>query len=82
MKREFKIKVTKSGMQSSREYIWEGTLEHLLGKVFGYTLECGNSWNRKINRFPKSGNALVTALNASFVETEGGFTSSWAELVE
>ena len=82
MKREFKIKVTKSGMQSSREYIWEGTLEYLVGNVFGYTLECGNSWNRKINRFPKSGKALVTAINASYDEIEGGFTRSCAALVE
>ncbi|CAB4154999.1 hypothetical protein UFOVP1307_68 [uncultured Caudovirales phage] len=82
MAKEFKIKVTKSGMQSSRETIWEGTVDHLVSNVFGYTLECGNSWNRKINRFPKSGKALVTALNASYDEIEGGYTRSWAELVE
>jgi ribosomal protein L17 len=82
MAKEFKIKVTKSGMTSSRETIWEGTVDHLVGNVFGYTLECGNSWNRKINSNPKTIGALVKALNASYDEIEGGYTRSWAELVE
>ena len=68
-------------MSGSRETIYEGTVEYLVGNVFGYTLECGNSWNRKINRNPKSITALVTALNKSYNEIEGGFTTSWAEVI-
>ena len=51
---------------------WTGTVEDLRSDVFGYTLECGNSWNHKINRFPKTGKALVKALNQSVDETQGG----------
>jgi hypothetical protein len=43
--------------------IYAGTLEDLLSQVFGYALKCGNTWNRKIPRFPKSGKSLVKALN-------------------
>ena len=48
-----------------------GTLEELI-KYFSYTLECGNSWNRKINRNPKNINALLKALSQSVAETQGG----------
>ena len=81
MAKTFKVKITKSGMSGSRETIYEGTVEYLVGNVFGYTLECGNSWNHKINRKPKSITALVTALNKSYNEIEGGFTRSWAEVI-
>jgi hypothetical protein len=46
------------------------TLENLI-KYFGYTLECGNSWNPKINRNPKTAKGLVSALNKSVAETMG-----------
>ena len=68
-------------MNGSRETIFEGTLEHLKNGVFGYTLECGSSWNRKINRNPKTINALITAINKSYDEIEGGYTRSYVELV-
>ena len=54
----------------SRDYT--GTVEYLRTLVFGYTLECGNSWNSKIDRYPKTGKALVSALNKSVQETQGG----------
>ena len=73
----FKIKKTRG----DRSNIFEGTLEHLIDGVFGYTLECGNSWNRKINRSPKSIGALVKAINASYDEIEGGYTRSYVEHV-
>ena len=82
MSKVFKVKVTKSGVSRTRERIWEGTLDYLINQVFGYTLECGNSWNRKINRNPKSIGALVTALNKSYNEIEGGFTTSRAEVLK
>ena len=77
----YRVKKTRSGMNGSRETIFEGTLEHLKNGVFGYTLECGSSWNRKINRNPKTINALITAINKSYDEIEGGYTRSRVELV-
>ena len=80
MKKEAKIfRIKKS--RGGRETIFEGTLEHLINDVFGYTLECGNSWNCKINRTPKTINALIKAINMSYDETEGGFTRSYVELI-
>lgn len=48
-----------------------GTIEELV-KYYGYTLECGNSWNNKINRNPKTIKGLVNALNKSVEETQSG----------
>ena len=50
----------------STEYT--GTMDHLCNQVFGYTLECGNSWNHKIPRYPKTGPSLIKALNDSAYE--------------
>lgn len=47
----------------SRTTIWAGTIDELVNNVFSYTLECGNSWNHKVNRYPKSAKSLVTNLN-------------------
>ena len=46
-----------------------GTVEQLT-RYFGYTLECGNSYNPKINRKPKTIKALVSAINRSYEETQ------------
>ena len=54
-----------ASVHRDRTTIFAGTLEYLENRVFGYTLECGHSWNNKIKRFPKTVNALVNALNAS-----------------
>ena len=78
MTKTFKVKKSRAG----RETIFEGTLDHLVDGVFGYTLECGHSWNRKINRRPKTIGALITAVNKSYDEIEGGFTRSYVELVK
>jgi len=78
MPKVFKVRKTRG----DRSQIFEGTLEHLIDGVFGYTLECGNSWNRKINRRPKTIGALITAVNKSYDEIEGGFTRSSVELVK
>lgn len=63
MAKEKIITVIKS--HKGRDMEFEGTMEHLLSNVFGYSLECGNSWNNKIQRYPKTGKALVKALNQS-----------------
>jgi hypothetical protein len=82
MAKVFKVKVTRSGMGNSRETVWDGTIDELVNNVFGYTLECGNSWNRKINRNPRTIGALIKALNASYDEIEGGYTRSYAEEIK
>jgi hypothetical protein len=81
MAKTFKVKVTRSGLNGSRETIWEGTIDRLVNEVFGYTLECGNSWNRTINPKPKTIGTLVKALNASYDEVEGGYRRSYAEAI-
>ena len=57
-----------ASIHKGRKTIYAGTLEYLLDRVFGYTLECGNSWNHKIPLYPKSGKSLVKALNDSAYE--------------
>lgn len=64
--------ITVRSWHRGQPHDWTGTVEDLRSNVFGYTLECGNSWNHKINRFPKTGKALVKALNQSVDETQGG----------
>lgn len=51
-----------------RFHDYTGTIDELIKNVFGYTLECGNSWNRKIPLHPKTGKSLVKALNDSASE--------------
>ena len=68
--------------RKDRETIFEGTLSHLIDRVFGYTLECGNSWNKKIPRQPKTIKSLIKAINDSYNETEGGYVRSYVELVD
>jgi hypothetical protein len=46
-----------------------GNLEYLVG-YFGYTLECGNSWNKKINKKPKTIKSFITNLQKSYSEKE------------
>ena len=46
-----------------------GTLSQLI-KYFGYTLEIGNSWNKKINTEPKTIVSFVKNLQASYEEKE------------
>lgn len=58
--------------RKGRTTIWAGTVEELRTNVFGYTLECGNSWNKKISREPKTVASLVSNLNKSVSETQGG----------
>lgn len=77
----YQVKKIRSGMRDTQETIFEGTLDHLKKGVFRYTLECGASWNRKINSDPKTINALIKAVNMSYDEIEGGYTRSRVELV-
>lgn len=62
----FTVIKTRRGRQSETT----DTIENLT-KHFSYTLECGNSWNSKINRNPKTAAGLISALNKSVSETQG-----------
>jgi len=63
----YKIKVTHT---RRGEKIVEGTLDYLLNDYFGYTLEIGASWNRKINRHPKTIKSFISNLQKSYEEKE------------
>lgn len=64
-KKDFKGLVFISSIHRENRTIWCGTIEHLINRVFGYTLECGHSWDNKINRYPKTTRGLINALNKS-----------------
>lgn len=64
--------ITVRSYHRGRSHDYTGTIDELVRDVFGYTLECGHSWNSKINMRPKTGAALVKALNQSVAETQGG----------
>ena len=70
-KKEYTIIVKRYKHHASSEYRiteYTGTIEYLVNEVFGYTLECGHSWNNKINDNPKTGKSLIKALNESAYE--------------
>ena len=50
--------------------IIKGTIKGLT-KYFDYTLDCGYSWNQKINTEPKTYKSLISNLNKSYHETQG-----------
>jgi hypothetical protein len=56
-----------------RETLCVGTVAQL-ADAFGYTLECGHSWNPRIKRESeiKTVKSLVSNLNKSYRETMGG----------
>ena len=63
-----------------------GTIAELVS-YFGYTLECGQSWehekgNKKINRNPKTAKSLVTNLNnATNNSAANGYSSTSYSLI-
>ena len=64
MAKEITIISTHNGTETR----WTGTIQELSDSVFGYTLECGHSWNSRIPRWPKTVKSLVKALNDSAYE--------------
>ena len=62
----YQIRQTRKG----RETIVEGTLDRLID-YYSYTLEIGASWNRTINRNPKTIRSFMTNLKKSLDEKEG-----------
>ena len=76
-----KYKVLKSHTKREDKEI-EGTLEELI-KYFSYTLEIGNSWNKKINRNPKTIKSFITNLQNSFEEKESAcYDRTFVELIK
>lgn len=61
----YKVKVD----YKNREKIVEGTLDYLID-YFSYTLEIGNSWNKRISRNPKTIKSFITNLQNSYSEKE------------
>jgi hypothetical protein len=79
--KKYTIKTTRSGRNGSSESTTEGTLDELI-KYFGYTLEVGNSWNKKINRYPKTIKSFVSNLQKAYEEKEAScFSRTSVELV-
>ena len=62
--------------------VYSGTIDYLVDKVFGYTLECGHSWNEKIKENPKTAQSLVKALNLSAAELNHYSDSYWLSTSE
>lgn len=58
-------------------YLYCGTLQSLIENVFGYTLECGNSWMSSIPTKPRDVKSLVKAINDSYNVCNR--LSDWAE---
>ena len=82
MSKEIIIIQTRKGKDS--EIV--GTLNYLVNSYFGYTLECGQSYerekgNKKINRNPKSGKSLVDNLNKAVSNSAAnGYSSTYYSL--
>ena len=66
MAKEYTIVKSKNNSETSVT----GTLDYLKD-YFSYTIECGVSWNSKINRNPKTIKSLMTTLEKSYDEVEG-----------
>lgn len=72
--------ITKTRGRTGAETNYSGTVAELVD-VFSYTLECGNGYNPKINRNPKTAKALVSALLKSVEETQGScYSQDYYEL--
>ena len=71
MMKEYTIITSKSGRATPEPRVNEvtGNLEYLID-YFGYTLEVGNSWNKKINTKPKTIKSFVSNLQKAFEEKE------------
>lgn len=71
MKAEKTYTIIKSRSGRSRNDSSEitGTLEYLTN-YFSYTLEIGASWNKKINRYPKTIKSFISNVQMAFEEKE------------
>lgn len=67
-KRNMRKTVYITATHRDNKIVYAGTIDYLVDKVFGYTLECGHSWNERIKENPKTAPFLVKALNLSAAE--------------
>ena len=67
-KRNMRKTVYITATHRGNKRVYSGTVDYLVDKVFGYTLECGYSWNERIKENPKTAQSLVKALNLSTTE--------------
>lgn len=67
-KRNMRKTVYITATHRGNKRVYSGTVDYLVDKVFGYTLERGHSLNEKIKENPKIAKSLVTALNLSATE--------------
>ena len=66
--------------RKSNDQIKIGTLDGFI-KYFGYTLEVGNSYNKKISRNPSNINNFIKHYNAAVDEKHGGYERPYADLI-
>jgi hypothetical protein len=82
----YRVKITKTYSRQNREdseRIVEGTLDYLKKDYFGYTLEVGKSWNKKINIDPKTISSFITNLQNSYSEKESdSYDRTFVELLK
>lgn len=78
MSKTYKIKT----IYKERESIVEGSLEEIKAH-FAYFIESGYSWNRKINKNPKTGPSLIKTLEQCEQEIRGGcYEQKYYELIK
>ena len=58
-----------------------GTVEELT-KYFSYTLLCGHSYNPRINQHPTTIKSLISNINKSIDQTNGGYDRPYVHLSE
>lgn len=80
MAKTYTIRKTRGRTGAQTDYT--GTVAELT-EEFSYTLQCGNSWNPKINRTPTTAISLVSNLNRSIAEIQkGSFSPDDYELIK
>ena len=81
--KEYTVRTTKTRARGeNRVNEVTGTVERLV-QYFGYTLEVGNFWNRKINRNPTTIKSFVSNLQKSYEEQEAAcYDRTHVELIE
>ena len=57
-----------------------GTLDYLID-YFRYTLDCGRSWDAKVNTNPKTGASLVSNLNKASAASCNHYQDTYYDLV-
>ena len=74
--KHYTIRKTHRGRVSEKT----GTLSELI-EYYGYTLECGHSWNHRIPLKPRTAQSLLNALDDSVRELQrGSFDPDYYEI--